>query len=133
MSSDDGPRRTISSSGVLAIAAEEVTPLLSPTAAAPAATMLDGEEQSLIERCLSGDIEAFRPLVQRYQRLIFSVALRMLGSRTDAEDVAQQAFVDAFDALDSFRAEGRPRAFATWLLRIGVNRSKDILKSKQRT
>ena len=77
--------------------------------------------------------DGFRPLVQRYQRLVFSVALRMLGGRAEAEDVAQQAFVDAFNALDRFRGEGREHAFSTWLLRIAVNRSKDVLKSKKRT
>ena len=71
--------------------------------------------------------------MQRYQRLAFSVALRMLGSRADAEDIAQQAFVDAFNALDRFNGEGRHHAFSTWLLRIAVNRSKDVLKSKRRT
>jgi RNA polymerase sigma-70 factor (ECF subfamily) len=98
-----------------------------------AAARRDQEEESLIERCLKGEVEAFRPLVQRYQRLAFSVALRMLGSRADAEDIAQQAFVDAFNALDRFDGEGRQHAFSTWLLRIAVNRSKDVLKSKRRT
>jgi RNA polymerase sigma-70 factor (ECF subfamily) len=93
----------------------------------------DAQEEELIARCLSGDVEAFRPLVQRYQRLAFSVALRMLGSRADAEDIAQQAFVDAFNALERFRGDGRRHAFSTWLLRIAVNRSKDVLKSKRRT
>jgi RNA polymerase sigma-70 factor (ECF subfamily) len=93
----------------------------------------DAEESDLIARCLAGEIEAFRPLVQRYQRLAFSVALRMLGSRADAEDIAQQAFVDAFNALERFRGEGRTHAFSTWLLRIAVNRSKDVLKSRRRT
>jgi RNA polymerase sigma-70 factor, ECF subfamily len=93
----------------------------------------DVEEQRLIERCLAGDVEAFRPLVSRYQRVTFSIALRMLGSRADAEDVTQQAFVDAFNALEGFRGDGRTHAFSTWLLRIAVNRSKDILKSKRRT
>ena len=91
----------------------------------------DREEQTLIARCLAGEADAFRPLVQRYQRLIFSVALRMLGGRAEAEDVAQQAFVDAFDALHRFRGEGRPHAFSTWLVRIAVNRAKDVLKSKR--
>ena len=98
-----------------------------------AAARRDQEEESLIERCLKGEVEAFRPLVQRYQRLAFSVALRMLGSRADAEDIAQQAFVDAFNALERFDGEGRQHAFSTWLLRIAVNRSKDVLKSKRRT
>ena len=86
-----------------------------------------------MNRCLAGEVEAFRPLVSRYQRVAFSIALRMLGSRADAEDVAQQAFVDAFNALHTFHADGRARAFGTWLLRIAVNRSKDVLKSKKRT
>jgi RNA polymerase sigma-70 factor (ECF subfamily) len=136
----DGPRRTTSVSGVsgvIALTAEESGPIL---AAAKrmlrndgGATSRDADEQRLIDRCLAGEVEAFRPLVNRYQRVMFSVALRMLGSRADAEDVTQQAFVDAFNALDGFHAEGRARAFATWLLRIAVNRSKDVLKSKKRT
>ncbi len=93
----------------------------------------DAEESRLIARCLAGEVEAFRPLVHRYQRLAFSVAFRMLGSRADAEDIAQQAFVDAFNALERFRGEGRTHAFSTWLLRIAVNRSKDVLKSRRRT
>ena len=87
----------------------------------------------MIARCLAGDADSFRPLVQRYQRLVFSVALRMLGGRAEAEDVAQQAFVDAYDALDRFRGEGRTHAFSTWLVRIAVNRAKDVLKSKRWT
>jgi len=103
-------------------------------AAAPQRGQSQGElEQALIERCLQGDGECFRPLVQRYQRIAFSIALRMLGSRADAEDVSQQAFADAFAALDRFRGEGRANAFSTWLLRIVINRSKDVLKSKKRT
>ncbi len=136
----DGPRRSASISGVsgvLALSAEETGPIGPILAVAvPSegdATPLDIEEQHLINRCLGGEVEAFRPLVSRYQRLTFSIALRMLGSRADAEDVAQQAFVDAFNALHTFRAEGRRKAFATWLLRIAVNRSKDVLKSKKRT
>jgi RNA polymerase sigma-70 factor (ECF subfamily) len=93
----------------------------------------DEEENGLIARCLAGDAESFRPLVQRYQRLVFSVALRMLGGRAEAEDVSQQAFVDAYDALDRFRGEGRSHAFSTWLVRIAVNRAKDVLKSKRWT
>jgi RNA polymerase sigma-70 factor (ECF subfamily) len=124
------------------LSAEETGPILAGAAAmlrndgsatSSERSARDREEEQLIERCLHGDAEAFRPLVSRYQRVAYSVALRMLGSRADAEDVTQQAFVDAFNALDSFRAEGRAHAFSTWLLRIAVNRSKDVLKSKKRT
>jgi RNA polymerase sigma-70 factor (ECF subfamily) len=90
-------------------------------------------EKALVARCLLGDSNSFRPLVQRYQRVVFSVAFRMLGGRADAEDVAQQAFVDAFSALDRFRSDGRKNAFGTWIIRIAINRCKDVLKSKKRT
>ena len=128
-----------SSSGIIALSADDSGAVSASILASPeiaelrSAARRDAEEESLIERCLHGDVEAFRPLVQRYQRLAFSVALRMLGSRADAEDIAQQAFVDAFNALDRFHGEGRHHAFSTWLLRIAVNRSKDVLKSKRRT
>jgi RNA polymerase sigma-70 factor (ECF subfamily) len=111
--------------GALAIAAVE------PAEASAAAAGREQEEQALIDRCVAGDAEAFRPLVQRYQRLVFSVALRMLGGRAEADDVAQQAFVDAYNALDRFHGGGRARAFSTWLTRIAVNRAKDVLKSKR--
>ena len=104
-----------------------------PLQGATLPSAVDAEEQGLIARCLAGDAEGFRPLVQRYQRVAFSVAVRMVGSRADAEDIAQQAFVDAFRALDRFSPEGRRNAFSAWLLRIVVNRAKDVLKSKKRT
>jgi RNA polymerase sigma-70 factor (ECF subfamily) len=130
-----------SSSGVIVLDPDESGSFALPTTAeieaareiGRLAANRDEEEDMLIARCLQGDVEAFRPLVQRYQRLAFSVAFRMLGSRADAEDIAQQAFVDAFNALDRFRSTGRRHAFSTWLLRIAVNRSKDVLKSKRRT
>jgi len=93
----------------------------------------DREEAALISRCAYGDVEAFRPLVQRYQRIAYSVALRMVGRPADAEDIVQQSFVDAFHALDRFRGEGRSHAFCTWFLHIVFNRAKDVLKSKKRT
>jgi len=128
-----------SSSGIIALSAEDSGAISASLLASPEIAEIrktarrDEEEECLIARCLDGDVEAFRPLVQRYQRLTFSVALRMLGSRADAEDIAQQAFVDAFNALDRFHGDGRRHAFSTWLLRIAVNRSKDVLKSKRRT
>ena len=126
-----------SSSGVIALDESGAIPIPSAAeieaAVTPAGATLDEQEELLIARCVQGDVEAFRPLVQRYQRLAYSVAFRMLGSAADAEDIAQQAFVDAFNALDRFRSTGRRHAFSTWLLRIAVNRSKDVLKSKRRT
>jgi RNA polymerase sigma-70 factor, ECF subfamily len=125
VSSTPGTRIPHGVTAVLALPVDDANPI--------SVASKGDEEQALIERCLAGDTESFRPLVQRYQRVAFSVALRMLGSRADAEDVAQQGFADAYAALERFHGEGRSSAFSTWLLRIVINRSKDVLKSKKRT
>ena len=61
---------------------------------------------------------AYETLMRRYERLIHSVCLRMLGNRADAEDVSQEVLVKAFSAMESF--EGRS-TFKTWLMRITTN------------
>jgi RNA polymerase sigma-70 factor (ECF subfamily) len=78
---------------------------------------------------LSGDRQAFRSLVERHQRGVYNVIRRLVHNTADAEDLAQQAFVSAFDALGSFRVDAR---FSSWLYRIAVNLAKDHLKSRRR-
>jgi RNA polymerase sigma-70 factor (ECF subfamily) len=83
--------------------------------------MVDGEEDAeLVARCLQGDVEAFEPLVRRYQRVLFNVAWRMLGEREDARDVVQGAFVKAWEKLSTFDPRHR---FFSWMYRIVVNES----------
>jgi RNA polymerase sigma-70 factor (ECF subfamily) len=77
------------------------------------------EEQSWIARSRSGDHEAFEALMRRYQQMIHALAYRMTGSMTDAEDIAQETFIAAFEHLGSFHAESK---FSTWLYRIAANR-----------
>ena len=107
-----------------------LTSVLAPPGIALASE--DDDDWTLVQRCVRGDRAAFRPLVERHQRLAYSVALRLLNCRADAEDVAQHAFVEAYRALHRFDGAGKPGGFRMWLLRIVVNRAKDILKSKQR-
>jgi RNA polymerase sigma-70 factor (ECF subfamily) len=126
----DGRKKDVSASAGTDALVPRPTPYAVPAVAVSAPVT---EEEGLIARCRDGEAECFRPLVQRHQRVAFSVAFRMLGGRADAEDVVQQAFVDAYAALDRFAGEGRENAFRTWLLRIVVNRCKDVLKSKKRT
>ncbi len=76
------------------------------------------EDASVIERCRAGDTAAFDQLVLRYQDQAFAVALRMLGDYHEATDVAQEAFVRAYQGLAHFRAEAK---FSTWLLAIVMN------------
>ena len=77
-------------------------------------------DAQLIADTLAGDREAFGQLVQRYQNRLFNTLLHVLGSREEAEDVMQEAFVQAFLKLSSF--QGRS-AFYTWLYRIAFNHS----------
>lgn len=83
--------------------------------------MGDGDEElAWIQHCLQGDPTAFEPLVRRYQKRIHMLAFRMTGSLADAEDLAQEVFLQAFRQLHQFRRESR---FSTWLHRIAVRHS----------
>ena len=79
-------------------------------------------ESELVERARRGDHRAYAELVARYQALAARVAYVITASASDAEDVAQDAFVKAYYALDRFR-EGAP--FRPWLLRIVANEAKN--------
>jgi len=79
----------------------------------------DGE---LIERCLAGDLSAFEPLVEKYRQRVWRLAYQILRDREEAWDVAQEAFVRAYQSLPAFR---RQSAFYTWMFRIVVNLATD--------
>jgi len=79
--------------------------------------------------CLKGDASAFEPLVARYQRVLFNVALRMIGDREDARDVTQTAFVKAWENLASYDPSHR---FFSWLYRIMVNESLNVIARHRR-
>ena len=64
-------------------------------------------------------------LVERHSRAVYNLAYRILGDRSDAEDVAQETFLKAFQRLDTFRLD---RRFAPWLLRITHNTAVDVLR-----
>ena len=76
------------------------------------------EERDWISRSQQGDAAAFGALVREYQRMIHSVTFRMTGSMADSEDLAQEAFVRAYEQVGAFRSESK---FSTWLCRIAVN------------
>jgi RNA polymerase sigma-70 factor (ECF subfamily) len=87
-------------------------------------------ERRAIEAVLGGERAAFRVLVERHHRGVYAMIYRFVHHRADAEDLAQQAFLSAFDALGSFDVAQR---FSTWLYRIAINLAKDHLKSKKRS
>lgn len=76
------------------------------------------DEQNLVRASQQGDHEAFEQLVCTYQRMIHSLTFRMSGSWADAEDLAQETFLQAFRQLQNFRGDAR---FSSWLYRIAVN------------
>jgi RNA polymerase sigma-70 factor (ECF subfamily) len=80
------------------------------------------DETALIERFLSGDETAFDQIVERYQDLVFNLALRMLGRRDEAYDLSQEVFLQIYQKLGSFRREASLR---TWIYRIVLNRAKN--------
>ena len=89
--------------------------------------MVDAErDESLVARCLRGEIEAFEPLVSRYQRVLFNAAYRLLGDREEARDAAQSALVKAYEKLASFDPSYR---FFSWIYRIVVN---EALNTRER-
>lgn len=75
-------------------------------------------DADLIARCLSGQTDAFETLMQRHQRRLFCALSQMSGSAETAQDLAQEAFVRAWQRLASFRGDS---AFYSWLFRIALN------------
>jgi RNA polymerase sigma-70 factor (ECF subfamily) len=84
-------------------------------------------DRELIERCRRGDVAAFEPLVEKYRQRVWRLAFNVLRNREDAWDAAQEAFVRAWQALDSFKGEA---AFYTWLFRIAMNVAHDRLRQR---
>jgi len=87
------------------------------------------DDVALVERARQGDVNAYEALVQQYQQLAFRVAYQVTGDAAEAEDAAQEAFVNAYYALGRFRA-GAP--FKPWLCRIVANEARNRRTSARR-
>jgi RNA polymerase sigma-70 factor (ECF subfamily) len=82
----------------------------------------------LVERTLQGDHRSFEELVHRYERLVFRIAGGLLRDRGEAEDVAQEAFLRAFQALSRFRAGA---SFGPWIARIATRLCYDRFRARR--
>jgi RNA polymerase sigma-70 factor (ECF subfamily) len=82
-------------------------------------------ERLLIARLKERDEQAFNEIVRLYGDKVFSLVYRMIGSRAEADDIAQEVFITVFKTIETFRGEAK---FSTWLLRIAANQSKNRLK-----
>jgi RNA polymerase sigma-70 factor (ECF subfamily) len=78
------------------------------------------QEKEWLELSRKGDHAAFENLIRNYQHMIHSITFRMTGSMADAEDLAQETFIRAFQQLASFRGESK---FSSWLCRVAMNAS----------
>ncbi|NLT96446.1 MAG: sigma-70 family RNA polymerase sigma factor [Clostridia bacterium] len=86
-------------------------------------------EEELITRSQNGDIDAFEELVARYERKVYAIAYRFMGNPEDASDLAQEAFLKAFQSINGFRQEA---SFSTWICRIVSNVCRDQLRKAKR-
>ena len=82
-------------------------------------------EEKLLERLRARDERAFNELVKAYEKRVFGLVFRMLGSRAEAEDLTQEVFVQVFKAIGTFRGESK---LSTWIYRIAVNLCKNRAK-----
>src|SRR5438270_6798289 len=98
---------------------------------APEEPRADGQpgDRELVERAQKGDGEAFAMLVERHQRQLYRLALRRTGSEADAQEVLQEAFLNAYQKLPLFRGEAQ---FSSWLYRIAANSALMRLRRKRR-
>jgi len=80
--------------------------------------MAEATDQELVLRVRRGEVQAYGELVNRHQASVFNVCLRMLGERREAEDMAQEVFLRAYQRLETFDA-GRP--FGPWIRRVATN------------
>lgn len=87
-------------------------------------------ESEIIKQVCAGDLDQYGQLVERYRVGLVIHCDRLLGDRNEAEDVAQKAFIKAYEKLGNF--DGRKARYSTWLYRIATNMALDILKSQKR-
>ncbi|MEN6355662.1 MAG: sigma-70 family RNA polymerase sigma factor [Armatimonadota bacterium] len=85
-------------------------------------------DQTVVERVLGGDMDAFSILVNKYQDRIYSAVLNYVANRDDAVDITQETFVKAYSKLTTFNSGS---AFYTWLYRIAVNAAIDFIRKRK--
>jgi RNA polymerase sigma-70 factor (ECF subfamily) len=86
------------------------------------------QDKYYIERVLRGDIHAFSYIIDRHKAMVYTVALRMLKNAEDAEELAQDTFIKAFNSLKDFKFESK---FSTWLYRITYNAAISKLRKNR--
>ncbi len=86
--------------------------------------MNETDDATLVQKCIQGNVKAFEVLVDKYQKPIFNAALRICNDFDSAEDIAQAAFVKAFEKLESYNPKFK---FFSWMYRIVINEALNFL------
>jgi RNA polymerase sigma-70 factor (ECF subfamily) len=94
----------------------------------PAAAPVPVEEMELVKRARRGDLAAYDELVRRHQERVYATVYHMTANHEDANDLAQEAFIKAYQALKSFKGGS---SFYTWVYRIAVNKTINFLKQRK--
>jgi len=87
------------------------------------------DDQKLIEALQNGDTKAYAQLVNRYKDLVFTLAIRMLKHREEAEEVAQDTFIKVFKSLNKFKGDSK---FSTWIYKVTYNTCLDRIKKNKK-
>lgn len=90
--------------------------------------MNDVNDSDLIRKCLQGERKAFEEIIDKYQKTIFNITLRILNNLDDAADVTQSAFIKVFEHLSEFKPKYK---FFSWIYKIAINESYNTLKKRQ--
>jgi RNA polymerase sigma-70 factor (ECF subfamily) len=90
--------------------------------------MTTQEDQIYIERVLKGDTNAFSHLISKYKDMVFTLVIKIVKSREDAEEVAQDSFIKAYQKLDSFKGQSK---FSTWLYTIAYRNALTKVRKKK--
>ncbi|GAX90681.1 RNA polymerase sigma factor [Effusibacillus lacus] len=91
--------------------------------------LLETRDEEILARVISGETDAYKELVVRHQSLIYTLCLKMLGDREEAQDAAQEAFLQAYQSLKDFKGDAQ---FRSWLYKIASNKCLDIRRKKAR-
>lgn len=88
------------------------------------------QDQHEIDAIINGDTKVFAILVDRYKHMVFTLAMKILRNREEAEEVSQDVFLKVYQQLRTFKGDSK---FSTWIYRIAYNRSLDYLKKQGRS
>jgi len=86
-------------------------------------------DQELIKQLKEGNESAFKIIVEKWQDMVFNTCMGLVQDANDAEDVAQEVFIQVYESVEQFKGESK---FSTWLYRIAVTKSLDHLRKKKR-